>query len=296
MRPDIPAQRLLRRGRSSSPRAAHRITQSNSASRRPRVSRTPPPPKTWLKSAASASASDASMSSMPSAARLNAAHAGYQMNRRRQAHPGPVARAPSPLGPQLHHRDRQRVRTVPARSARKACGPPVCRARRRGPARAINRSSSGRARRRRALRARRCENTRWTTAILMSKKRILPTCDSHQESTSAPNRHPLVRDRARSRSTTGIPRPADRRRLGDRAGPAVAAPRSSRPRTPPPRSRSSPRWCCSAPASGNYFPAADFGAHFLRAGIGFEVMDTGAACRTFNVLVAEHRRVVALLF
>jgi len=43
------------------------------------------------------------------------------------------------------------------------------------------------------------------------------------------------------------------------------------------------------------FPAAIFGAQFLRAGIGFEVMDTGAACRTFNVLVAERRRVVALL-
>jgi len=43
------------------------------------------------------------------------------------------------------------------------------------------------------------------------------------------------------------------------------------------------------------FPAAAFGAQFLRAGIGFEVMDTGAACRTFNVLVAEQRRVVAVL-
>jgi uncharacterized protein len=43
------------------------------------------------------------------------------------------------------------------------------------------------------------------------------------------------------------------------------------------------------------FPAAEFGATFLRAGVGFEVMDTGAACRTFNVLVTEERRVVALL-
>ena len=43
------------------------------------------------------------------------------------------------------------------------------------------------------------------------------------------------------------------------------------------------------------FPDASFGAQFLRAGIGFEVMDTGAACRTYNVLVAEHRRVAALL-
>jgi uncharacterized protein len=43
------------------------------------------------------------------------------------------------------------------------------------------------------------------------------------------------------------------------------------------------------------FPPASFRAQFLSAGIGVEVMDTGAACRTFNVLVAEQRRVVALL-
>ena len=43
------------------------------------------------------------------------------------------------------------------------------------------------------------------------------------------------------------------------------------------------------------FPPAAFGVQFLKAGIGFEVMDTGAACRTFNVLVSEQRRVVALL-
>jgi uncharacterized protein len=43
------------------------------------------------------------------------------------------------------------------------------------------------------------------------------------------------------------------------------------------------------------FPDASFAAQFLRAGIGYEVMDTGAACRTFNVLVSEERRVVAVL-
>lgn len=43
------------------------------------------------------------------------------------------------------------------------------------------------------------------------------------------------------------------------------------------------------------FPDAAFGARFLQAGVGFEVMDTGAACRTFNVLVGEQRQVVALL-
>jgi uncharacterized protein len=41
------------------------------------------------------------------------------------------------------------------------------------------------------------------------------------------------------------------------------------------------------------FPAREIYAAILSRGIGFEVMDTGAACRTFNVLVAENRRVVA---
>lgn len=36
-------------------------------------------------------------------------------------------------------------------------------------------------------------------------------------------------------------------------------------------------------------------AHFYRRNIGFEVMSTDAACRTFNVLVAEGRQVVAAL-
>lgn len=41
-------------------------------------------------------------------------------------------------------------------------------------------------------------------------------------------------------------------------------------------------------------PAAVKGA-LRRDGIGVEPMDTGAACRTFNVLVAEGRRVAAAL-
>ncbi len=35
--------------------------------------------------------------------------------------------------------------------------------------------------------------------------------------------------------------------------------------------------------------------HFFRRNIGFEVMTTDAACRTFNVLVTEGRHVVAAL-
>lgn len=43
------------------------------------------------------------------------------------------------------------------------------------------------------------------------------------------------------------------------------------------------------------FPGAALTTEILRQGIGFEVMDTAAACRTFNVLVAEYRSVVAAL-
>jgi len=37
-------------------------------------------------------------------------------------------------------------------------------------------------------------------------------------------------------------------------------------------------------------------ASFAEHGIGIESMDLGAACRTFNILVQEDRRVVAALF
>jgi uncharacterized protein len=43
------------------------------------------------------------------------------------------------------------------------------------------------------------------------------------------------------------------------------------------------------------FPAPDLLAQLYAARIGFEIMDTGAACRTYNVLVAEGREVAAAL-
>ncbi len=43
------------------------------------------------------------------------------------------------------------------------------------------------------------------------------------------------------------------------------------------------------------FPAPALLQPLHQAGIGVEVMDTGAACRTFNILVAEGRQVVAAL-
>ena len=43
------------------------------------------------------------------------------------------------------------------------------------------------------------------------------------------------------------------------------------------------------------FPAPALLARLYDARIGFEVMDTGAACRTYNVLVGEGREVAAAL-
>lgn len=43
------------------------------------------------------------------------------------------------------------------------------------------------------------------------------------------------------------------------------------------------------------FPPASLYAQVLRAGIGVEVMSTPSACRTYNILLAEGRRVGALL-
>lgn len=43
------------------------------------------------------------------------------------------------------------------------------------------------------------------------------------------------------------------------------------------------------------FPHPKLSAALARAHVGFEVMDTQAACRTYNILVAEGRRVLALL-
>ena len=44
------------------------------------------------------------------------------------------------------------------------------------------------------------------------------------------------------------------------------------------------------------FPAAEVRALFAVRGVGLEAMQLGAACRTFNVLLQEERRVAAALF
>lgn len=44
------------------------------------------------------------------------------------------------------------------------------------------------------------------------------------------------------------------------------------------------------------FPPAAIRAALTARGVGLEVMDLGAACRTFNILVQEERRVAAGLF
>jgi len=44
------------------------------------------------------------------------------------------------------------------------------------------------------------------------------------------------------------------------------------------------------------FPSREVRYLFLNAGIGLEVMDTAAACRTYNILIGEDRNVLALLY
>ncbi|WJW74414.1 Mth938-like domain-containing protein [Thiohalobacter sp. IOR34] len=44
------------------------------------------------------------------------------------------------------------------------------------------------------------------------------------------------------------------------------------------------------------FPEPALLRPLIEQGIGLEVMDTAAACRTYNILLAEGRRVVAALF
>jgi len=44
------------------------------------------------------------------------------------------------------------------------------------------------------------------------------------------------------------------------------------------------------------FPPGAIRAALTACGVGLEVMDLGAACRTFNVLVQEERQVAAALF
>lgn len=44
------------------------------------------------------------------------------------------------------------------------------------------------------------------------------------------------------------------------------------------------------------FPAPTLLAQITAQGIGIEIMDTKAACRTYNLLLAESRRVIAALF
>ncbi|MBO6548479.1 MAG: hypothetical protein JJ964_02520 [Rhizobiales bacterium] len=43
------------------------------------------------------------------------------------------------------------------------------------------------------------------------------------------------------------------------------------------------------------FPSRDLKEAFIEAGLGLEVMDTGAAARTYNVLISEGRKVAAAL-
>lgn len=44
------------------------------------------------------------------------------------------------------------------------------------------------------------------------------------------------------------------------------------------------------------FPSPELTRRLIEASVGFESMDTKAACRTYNILMAEGRQVVAAIF
>jgi uncharacterized protein len=48
-------------------------------------------------------------------------------------------------------------------------------------------------------------------------------------------------------------------------------------------------------SASDFSPWAQSGAELIVRGIGVETMDTAAACRTYNILASEGRKVVALL-
>lgn len=48
--------------------------------------------------------------------------------------------------------------------------------------------------------------------------------------------------------------------------------------------------------SAQRYPPVTMTTAILRLGVGIEIMNTAAACRTFNVLASEYRRVAAALF
>ena len=48
-------------------------------------------------------------------------------------------------------------------------------------------------------------------------------------------------------------------------------------------------------AGGLAFPRPEILAPLIRAKVGYELMDVHAACRTYNILMAEERKVAAAL-
>jgi uncharacterized protein len=63
----------------------------------------------------------------------------------------------------------------------------------------------------------------------------------------------------------------------------------------PPLFELAPEVVVLATGARQKFPRAALRAEFATRRIGLEVMEVGAACRTFNVLVGEERRVLAAI-
>lgn len=93
---------------------------------------------------------------------------------------------------------------------------------------------------------------------------------------------------APSTAASGAPAPG-----ADTAVPQ--APAAPSPRSPAPPASVKPEVLLLGTGARQRFPSPAVLRPLLQAGIGVEVMDTQAAARTYNILMAEGRRVVAAL-
>ena len=70
---------------------------------------------------------------------------------------------------------------------------------------------------------------------------------------------------------------------------------NSTPNISPPLFALAPEVVVLSTGARQVFPRAALRAEFATRKIGLEVMEIGAACRTYNVLVGEERRVLAAI-
>ena len=122
------------------------------------------------------------------------------------------------------------------------------------------------------------------------------THEDHSATTRRHQSHPALRRRFRRDRRAGDSRELHRHRELARALGCRAPSKTSTVGTARAGVRAAnPKWWCWRPAHGRYFRARRCARSSRREEIGLEVMEIGAACRTYNVLVGEERQVLAAI-